>query len=103
MSLLSRLRAGLRRTAAQFTDRLAALTVEGEAPLDAASNGDTLAALEELLIEADVGIVAAERIVSRVRDGNGAGATLTTRVKQEILEILDRPGVPAAAPTRPML
>lgn len=101
MSLLGRLRAGLRRTAERMTSRLSDLAADGDASGHPGAEGKTLVALEELLIEADIGVVAAKRIVSRVRDSNGADATLTTRVRREILEILERPALPAASTMRP--
>ena len=45
------------------------------------------------------GVVATERIVSRVRDGNGDDMTLSARVRREILEIFDRPASPAIQQT----
>ena len=99
MSLLGRLRAGLRRTRERLTGGLSDLTADGDALGHRGADGETLAALEELLIEADVGVVATERIVSRVRDGNGDDMTLSARVRREILEIFDRPAPPAIQPT----
>ena len=99
MSLLGRLRAGLRRTRERLTGGLSDLTADGDALGHRGADGETLAALEELLIEADVGVVATERIVSRVRDGNGDDMTLSARVRREILEIFDRPASPAIQPT----
>ena len=99
MSLLGRLRAGLRRTRERLTGGLSDLTADGDALGHRGADGETLAALEELLIEADVGVIATERIVSRVRDGNGDDMTLSARVRREILEIFDRPASPAIQPT----
>ncbi len=101
MSLLGRLRAGLRRTRERLTGRLSDLDADGDALGHRGADGETLAALEELLIEADVGVVATERIVSRVRDRNGDDMTLSARVKREILEILERPASPAVQHTPP--
>ncbi len=101
MNLLSRLRDGLRRTAERLTGRLSDLAADVDAVESPGADGETFAALEEVLIEADVGVVAAERIVSRVRDGNGADVTLTTRVRREILEILERPALQDRSATRP--
>ena len=94
MSIINRLREGLRRTAERWTGRLdrlaAASTATGGTPSAA-----TLEGLEELLIEADVGVKTAARIVSRVEDGNGAG-DLRERVKAEILDVLAGVAIPAA-------
>jgi fused signal recognition particle receptor len=98
MSVLSRLRQGLRRTAERWTgrlDRLArASATEGGTP-----GAETLEALEELLIEADVGVSTAGRIVARVGD-DGAG-DLRARVKAEILGVLAGAAVPAVEAPAP--
>ena len=85
MSLVSRLREGLRRTAERWTgrlDRLAGGSAGGGAP-----SAESLEVLEELLIEADVGVETAGRIVERVGDDEGAG-DLRERVKAEVLGVL---------------
>lgn len=94
MGLLGRLRDGLRRTARHWAERLEALPApaadDGGAP-----DGATLDALEELLIEADVGVVAADRIVSRLRAGEDGGAgDMPARVKAEIRRILNDAAAP---------
>lgn len=95
--LLGRLRDGLRRTAEHWSSRfdtlLPAAAGDGTAPVDDAA----LDAIEELLIEADVGVQAAERIVERIRSGGddgGGAAGMRKRVKAEIRRLLA-----AAAPT----
>lgn len=98
MSVLGRLRAGLRRTAERWRgglDRLAA----GEG----AAGGETLEALEELLIEADVGVRTAGRIVARVAAGGAGG--LRERVRAEVLGVLAGAAAPAveAPPPRVVL
>ncbi len=91
MSLVGRLRAGLRRTAERWTGRLDRLT---SAPAAGGSpSAETLEALEELLIEADVGVLTAGRIVACVGD-DGAG-DLRARVKAEILGVLAGAVAPA--------
>ena len=93
MSIVSRLREGLRRTAERWTGRLERLT--GASTTGGGSpSTETLEALEELLIEADVGVLTAGRIVARVGGDDGAG-DLRKRVKAEILEVLA--GAAAAA------
>ena len=74
MSLVGRLRAGLRRTAERLTARLASVTgAEGPGRDGRGDGHETLAALEEMLIEADVGVLAAERIVARAGEAERAG------------------------------
>ena len=92
MNLLGRLRAGLRRTAEQLAGRLDDLVrAETEGAQRSGPAADTLDALEELLIEADVGVAATDRIVASVRDreGRNGGGELKELIKREILRILD--------------
>ena len=96
MSLAGRLRAGLRRTAEHLTARLAAITGAERSAGAAPDSRTTLAALEELLIEADVGVAAAGRIVARVREAAEPGADPRELVRREMLDILDRPSIAAA-------
>ncbi len=86
MSLVSRLREGLRRTAERWTGRLDRLA-GGSAGGGGAPSAESLEVLEELLIEADVGVETAGRIVERVGDDEGAG-DLRERVKAEVLGVL---------------
>ncbi len=92
MSIVSRLRAGLRRTAERWTGRLERLA--GAAAADGGGPAvETLEALEELLIEADVGVRTAGRIVARV--GAGGAGDLRERVRAEILGVLAGAAAPA--------
>lgn len=99
MSIVSRLREGLRRTAERWTGRLDRLAAGSARGGDAAS-AESLDMLEELLIEADVGVETAGRIVARV-GGEDGGGDLRERVKAEVLGVLAgavAPAVEAAAP-----
>ena len=98
MSVLGRLRAGLRRTAERWRGGLDRLAAGG-----GAAGGETLEALEELLIEADVGVRTAGRIVARVGAAGGGG--LRERVKAEVLAVLAGAAAPAveAPPPRVVL
>jgi fused signal recognition particle receptor len=58
---------------------------------------ETLEALEELLVSADVGLAAAGRIVAAVRDRSPNGASLRDLVKQEIHRVFDTVERPPAA------
>ena len=99
MSVLGRLRAGLRRTAERWRGGLDRLAAGGEG----AAGGETLEALEELLIEADVGVRTAGRIVARVAAGGVGG--LRERVRAEVLGVLAGAAAPAveAPPPRVVL
>lgn len=104
MNLLGRLRAGLRRTAEQLAGRLDDLVrAETEGARRSGPAADTLDALEELLIEADVGVAATDRIVAAVgdRQGRNGGDELKELIKREILRILEGPGESPPDGTRP--
>ena len=100
MSFLERLRTGLRRTADQLRGRLDDLP---DAPTGAPGGGaaasiDTLDALEEVLLEADLGVAATARLVDAVRDRDGAGnRDLRAVVRAELLRVLEAAG-PAPTP-----
>jgi fused signal recognition particle receptor len=99
MGLFDKLRDGLSRTKQQIVSRFEEIvqtadTPEGRTrPVDV----DTIEALEELLISADVGLAASERIITAVRDRAGRGESLRDLVKQEIRSIFE--DVPRGAPT----
>jgi fused signal recognition particle receptor len=97
LGFLDRLREGLNRTKQQLVGRFDAIVDRADTadqrtrPIDV----DTIEALEELLISADVGIPATERIVTAVRSRSRQGESLRDLVKQEIARIFDaveRPG-----------
>jgi fused signal recognition particle receptor len=96
MSFLDKLRSGLARTKEQFLGRFGEAGVEAshertDRPSPRASRAvpiQTLDALEEALIAADVGVAAADRIVRAVQARAAAGADLRDLVKDELREIL---------------
>ncbi|HEY8549442.1 MAG TPA: signal recognition particle-docking protein FtsY [Vicinamibacterales bacterium] len=97
MGLLSRLKASLKRTKEQLYQQFEDVVRQADAP--AQSGGvavDTLDALEELLIMADVGVGATGEIVQAVSNRAGRGASLRDLVKEEILRILDAADRPVA-------
>ena len=87
MSLLGRFRNGLLRTAAQlggrFDEVVGTTTSAGVAALDPE-------ALKAVLLQADVGVTATDRIIGRIRQRAGENETVGLRelVKQEIRQIL---------------
>ena len=90
MSLLGRLRDGLRRTAAQLGGRFDEVVGTTTAARVATLDPETFEALEAVLLQADVGVTATDRIIGRLRqrdDRNDTGG-LRELVKQEIREIL---------------
>jgi fused signal recognition particle receptor len=91
MGFFDKLRDGLTRTKQQFVNRFEEIVQRADAveqrsrPIDV----DTIEALEELLISADVGIPATERIVTSVKARARRGESLRDLVKQEIRAIFD--------------
>ena len=103
MGLFDKLKAGLARTAQQFSQRFDALVERADTPAQRSRpvDVDTLEGLEELLIMADVGVPATDEIVEAVRTRARRGEGLRDLVKQEILRIfneVDRPTVNGARP-----
>ena len=96
MGLFDRLKAGLTRTAQQFTKQFESLIEKADAPEQRtrAVDVETLDALEELLIMADIGVAASDEIVEAVRSRAKRQESLRELVKQEIRRIFadaDRP------------
>jgi fused signal recognition particle receptor len=89
MGLFGRIRDSLTRTKQQFVERFEDLVQRADTPerRTRAVDVETLEALEELLISADVGLPATERIVSAVRSCARRGESLRDLVKQEILAV----------------
>jgi fused signal recognition particle receptor len=96
VSFLGRIREGLSRTTQQIVDRfddIVRLADEPERrsrPMDV----ETVEALEELLISADLGVAATDRIIGAVKARTRNGTSLRDLVKQEIHSVfaaVDRP------------
>ncbi|MEE2635771.1 MAG: signal recognition particle-docking protein FtsY [Acidobacteriota bacterium] len=104
MSFFKRLRTGLRRTTDNFVGRFDQLEDRSTLGLGrgaaAATTVDTLEALEEILLEADLGVSATTRLVDAVRDRAGK-MDLRSVVKEEMLRVLttaDPPVPPTESP-----
>jgi fused signal recognition particle receptor len=89
MGFFDRLRDGLSRTKQQIVDRFEEIVQRADEPDQRTRpvDVDTVEALEELLISADVGIAATERIVEAVRSRGRRGESLRDLVKDEIRRI----------------
>jgi fused signal recognition particle receptor len=103
MGFFDRLRDGLSRTKQQIVERFEALVEQADTPEQRTRpiDVDTIEALEELLISADVGIPATERIVTAVKARSRRGESLRELVKEEIRAIFDaveRPATNGQAP-----
>jgi fused signal recognition particle receptor len=89
MGFFDRIREGLSKTTQQIVQRFDQIVFESETPArkGRAIDVDTVDALEELLIMADVGVAATDRIISAVRTETAAGKSLREAVKDEIRAI----------------
>jgi fused signal recognition particle receptor len=89
MSLFGRIRAGLSRTAQQIVGRFDEIVRQADEPAHRGRPVDveTIEALEELLISADVGVAATARIVAAVKSQPPNGLGLRDLVKREIKNV----------------
>ena len=90
-SFLDRIRTGLAKTAQQIRERLGSEPVRSAAPAHVPGRPlpvDTLEAVEDALIAADVGLPATQRIVETVRKDRSGTGTIGARVGQVVLGIL---------------
>ena len=103
MGFFDKLKAGLTRTKQQILDRFDELVERADAPEQRTRqiDVDTIEALEEILIGADIGVAATERIVASVRDRSREGESLRDLVKREIRQIFDTVARPAASNGQP--
>jgi fused signal recognition particle receptor len=90
MGFFERIKQSLSRTTQQFVGRFEEVVRRADAPEQRSRPVDieTVDALEEALISADVGVAATERIVEVVRARRGQAGSLREIVKGEILSIL---------------
>ncbi len=96
MNFLGRIREGLSRTKQQIVDRFDDIVRRAEAPERRARPIDveTIDALEELLISADLGVAATDAILTAVKRRSRDGLSLRDLVKDEIRRVfaaVDRP------------
>jgi fused signal recognition particle receptor len=104
VTVLNRLRDSLARTKQQIAERFDDIVRHADEG-DRRSRSldvDTIDTLEELLISADVGVAASDRIVAAVKKRPRDGASLRDLVKQEIHTVfaaVDRPVTVAERPT----
>jgi fused signal recognition particle receptor len=103
MGFLGRIRDGLSRTTQQIVERFDDIVRRADAPERRSRPVDveTVDALEELLISADIGVAATGRIIAAVKTQSRNGASLRDLVKAEIRSVfaaVDRPITVAAHP-----
>jgi fused signal recognition particle receptor len=103
MGFFERIKTSLTRTTQQFVDRFDEVVrrADAEGQRTRALDVDTLDALEEVLISADVGLPATERIIAAVRARRDREGSLRELVKTEILAILQAAETPRANGRRP--
>lgn len=92
-SFFQRLRKGLAKTRENWAQKIEGIFEGGQSP------EETIAALEEVLLSADVGVKATDRLVESVRRQSWTGLAPSTSLKQEILSILRPPDPKATRPT----
>jgi fused signal recognition particle receptor len=103
MGVFGRIRDSLTRTKQQIVERfeeIVRIADEPERrsrPLDV----DTIEALEELLISADVGVSATDRIIAAVKGRSRSGESLRDLVKQEIRRVFAAVDAPAGDGSTP--
>jgi fused signal recognition particle receptor len=96
MGLFDKLKAGLARTKQNIVERFDEIVRSADAPERRSRPIDveTVGALEELLISADIGVAATDRIIAAVSKSSRNGTGLRDLVKREILDVfatVDRP------------
>jgi fused signal recognition particle receptor len=90
MGFFDKIKQSLTRTKEQFVERFDEIVRRADEPEQRSRPVDveTIDALEEALISADVGVAATEQIVTAVRERRSRGESLGALVKAEILSIL---------------
>jgi len=103
MGFFDKIKASLARTKEQFVERFDEIVRRADEPEQRSRPVDleTFDALEEALISADVGVAAANEIVSAVRKRRTRGESLRELVRSEILSILQDADKPAGNGTKP--
>ena len=103
MGVFGRIRESLSRTKQQIVERFDEIVRRADAPEKRSRpvDVDTVDALEELLISADIGVAATDRIISAVKTRSRSGESLRDLVKQEIRAVFDSVDQPIAVTTHP--
>ena len=103
MGFFDRIKQSLTRTTQQFVERFEEVVKRADAPEQRSRPVDveTIEALEEALISADVGVAATDRIVDAVKSRDRRTASLRDLVKAEILDILKGAGQAPSNGRRP--
>jgi fused signal recognition particle receptor len=105
MSVFGRIRESLTRTKQQIVDRFDEIVRRADEPERRSRpvDVDTIDALEELLISADIGVAATDRIISAVKARSRSGESLRELVKHEIRAVFDSVDQPITVASRPQV
>ncbi len=105
MGLLGRIREGLSRTTRQIVGRFDEIVRAADTPERRTRPVDveTVEALEELLISADIGVATTSRIIAAVTKQSRDGASLRDLVKQEIRNVFAAVDQPIAVTAHPQV
>src|SRR6476469_7900578 len=105
MGVFGRIRESLSRTKQQIVDRFDEIVRRADDPAQRSRpvDVDTIDALEELLISADIGVAATDRIISAVKTRSRNGESLRDLVKQEIRAVFDSVDRPVAVTSHPQV
>ena len=103
MGIFGRIKESLSRTKQQIVERFDEIVRSADAPAKRtrAIDVETVDALEELLISADLGVAATDRIISKVKAQPRNGASLRDMVKQEIRAVFSAVDAPVTVAQRP--
>jgi fused signal recognition particle receptor len=105
MGFFGRIKESLARTKQQIVERFDDIVTRADAPEKRSRPVDveTVDALEELLISADIGVAATDRIIAAVRSQSRNGASLRELVKQEITRVFAAVDKPVDVSTHPQV
>src|SRR6476660_10600235 len=89
MGVFGRIRESLSRTKQQIVDRFDEIVRRADDPAQRSRpvDVDTIDALEELLISADIGVAATDRIIGAVKKRSSSGEGLRELVKHELRDV----------------
>jgi fused signal recognition particle receptor len=105
MGFFGRIRESLARTKQQIVERFDDIVSRADAPEKRSRpvDVDTVDALEELLISADIGVAATERIIAAVTSQSRNGTSLRDLVKREITRVFAAVDAPIAVASHPQV
>src|SRR5947209_4461317 len=105
MGFFGRIKESLARTKQQIVERFDDIVNRADAPEKRSRPVDveTIDALEELLISADIGVAATERILAAVKSQSRNGTSLRDLVKQEISRVFAAVDAPVAVTSHPQV